>query len=252
YERQLHYALPQQQLQLAYQPIVRLSDSKVTELEVLLRWQHPVFGAIAPDQFIPLAEKTGLIVPIGLWILETACKQLAHWRLSEPQLFDQVKLSINLSTVQLNQPRLPEQVSQILVATGLKAADLSLEVTESGVMEDSELAHQSLQSLRQQGIQIYIDDFGTGYSCLSRLHELPIDVIKVDRSFVNRMHTLDGAQVIHLITSLAQSLGARVVAEGIETVEQQHQLQRMGCDYGQGYLFQRPLSAERLSLSLAA
>jgi EAL domain-containing protein (putative c-di-GMP-specific phosphodiesterase class I) len=245
-ERDLRHAIKRQQLQVYYQPIVDLTNRRVTGFEALLRWQHPSFGMICPDHFIALAEETGLIIPIGLWILHEVCLQLHQWRQQHPLLFQSVTMSVNVSSKQLCDPEFGLQVAQALERTQIPPQDLRLEVTESGMMDNLDLATLMLKELQTLGVQIYIDDFGTGYSCLSRLHELPLDVLKIDRAFVMKMDTQGGEQMIHMITGLAQSLGAKIIAEGIETPEQHHKLQTMGCDRGQGYLFAKPLPKDNV------
>ena len=245
-ERDLHYAIERQQLHLYYQPILTLNTQTLRGFEALIRWQHPSFGLISPDYFIPLAEENRSIIPVGFWVVQQACWQLANWQQSYPDLFSDLTVSINVSSKQLCDSGFSQQVIQILNQFSLSPDRLRLEVTESGIMENLDLAVLILQELRSLGIQIYIDDFGTGYSCLNRLHELPVDVIKLDRTFVNNMDSDSGEQMISMIIGLANSLGAQIIAEGIETEAQQTKLQRMGCNQGQGYLFAKPLPAEEV------
>lgn len=242
-ENELRTAIDTGELELHYQPIVSLESGRIEGFESLVRWPHPEHGLIPPNDFIPLAEQTGLIVPLGYWVLHEACRQLAHWR---ERLDGQqhLSVSVNLSPEQFRQPDLLDQITRILEQTGLPAEHLKLEVTESAVMHDPERATEVLHKLRERNIRILLDDFGTGFSSLSYLHTLPIDVIKIDRSFVMNM-SLNGehAATIQAVTTLAENRHLRVIAEGIETADQLVQLQSLGCHFGQGYYFARPLDA---------
>jgi diguanylate cyclase (GGDEF)-like protein/PAS domain S-box-containing protein len=224
-----------------YQPIVSLVDGKLMGFEALARWFHPSHGPISPAEFIPVAEETGLIVPLGCWILQEACAQLQRWR-EEFGLGDGVKMSVNLSSAQIQQTDLIEQIDRILETTGLDGDCLKLEITESILMENTEIANDILSRLRARRIGISIDDFGTGYSSLSYLHRLPVDTLKIDRSFVRRMNEdRENRGIVEAVITLARHLGMNVVAEGIETREQLDRLTSLHCGYGQGYFFAKPL-----------
>jgi diguanylate cyclase (GGDEF)-like protein/PAS domain S-box-containing protein len=233
-----------QELWLQYQPIVSLKTNRIMGFEALIRWRHPERGLISPMDFIPLAEETGLILPIGHWVLRQACRQLHDWQqlLSLPW---PLIVSVNLSSRQFTQPDLVAQVSQILEETQLNPRYLKLEITESVVMENAEIAAMMLQQLKSIGIQLAIDDFGTGYSSLSYLHRFPIDTLKVDRSFINRID-VDGEnlEIVRTIVTLAWNLGMDVIAEGVETAKQLAQLKALKCEYAQGYFFAKPMNHE--------
>lgn len=239
------------QLHLHYQPIVRLSDGAIGAFEALVRWSHPTLGEIPPLDFISIAEETGLIREVGRWVLETACMQLAEW---ESQ-FDQpgpLLMSVNLSKRQFDQRNLIEQVEHALAQSGLQPNQLILEVTESDAMHDPERVVQLLHELRQIGVIIALDDFGTGQSSLASLHELPIDILKVDRAFIERSsRSIAHSAVLQAIVTLAHNLNMSVVAEGIETVDQIAQLQALECDRAQGMLFAPPLPPKALEAFLS-
>jgi EAL domain-containing protein (putative c-di-GMP-specific phosphodiesterase class I) len=250
-ETDLRRAVERGELRLHYQPIVSLADESVMGFEALVRWQHSERGLVSPMDFIPVAEETGLIVSIGRWVLREACRQMTEWKrrdASASPLF----MSVNLSGKQFAQPDLLGQVTRILEETGLDPRSLKLEITESVVMENIDAAVETLESLRSLGVEVSIDDFGTGYSSLSYLHRLPIDTLKVDRSFVSRMASNnENTEIVRTIVTLAQSLEMKVVAEGVETSEQLAQLQILRCEGGQGFLFSRPLDADDASALLA-
>ncbi|HBB31491.1 MAG TPA: PAS domain S-box protein [Cyanobacteria bacterium UBA8803] len=243
-ETDLRWAIERQQLQVYYQPIVSLSSGKITGFEALARWQHPEQGWISPAQFIPVAEETGLIASIGQWVMRESCYQLRQWQQqfrSNPPL----TISVNLSGKQFSQPDLVEQIQQIIAETGIDPGCLKLEITESGIMENAESTAALLEQLKTLNIQFSIDDFGTGYSSLSRLHQFPINTLKIDRAFVSRMNDEgEPRSIVQAIVTLAHNLGMDVVAEGVETVKQLVQLKMQQCEYGQGYLFSKPLSSE--------
>lgn len=247
-EKDLREALPRGELQLVYQPQVAYRDHRVVGVEALLRWQHPQHGLVPPDLFIPLAEQNGSIIAIGEWILDQACRQLREWH---DQGFTELRMAVNLSTVQLHHAELPRMVNNLLQVYRLPPRSLELEVTETGLMEDISTAAQHLLSLRRSGALIAIDDFGTGYSSLSYLKSLPLDKIKIDKSFVqDLLEDEDDATIVRAIIQLGKSLGMQVIAEGVETVEQENYIITQGCNEGQGYLYSKPLPARDLTLFL--
>lgn len=250
-ETDLRRVIERNELRLHYQPIVSLATEKIIGFEALVRWQHSERGLVSPEDFIPIAEETGLIIPIGQWVLVEACRQMRAWHQefpSESPLF----ISVNLSAKQFTQPNLLEQIKEALRVTGLDPHSLKLEITESVVMEKMEAVTETLRQLKALGVELSIDDFGTGYSSLSYLHRLPIDTLKIDRSFVSQMSQKgENREIVRTIITLAQSLGLKVVAEGIETSEQMAQLRRLKCEGGQGFLFSRPVEAQAASELLA-
>jgi EAL domain-containing protein (putative c-di-GMP-specific phosphodiesterase class I) len=242
-EADLRRAIDRGELLVHYQPIVSLRDRAVVEVEALVRWQHPERGLVSPAEFIPVAEATGLIVPIGQQVLEQACRQLAAWQTrypTEPKLV----VSVNLSARQFQHPDLLGDIRRAVGAAGLDPHCLKLEITESTVMQDAEAAVTTLHELKTLGIQLAIDDFGTGYSSLGYLKRFPIDTLKIDRSFISGLgQDAQDTAIVRSVLALARSLGLSVTAEGIETTGQEAQLAELDCDRGQGYLFARPLAA---------
>jgi EAL domain-containing protein (putative c-di-GMP-specific phosphodiesterase class I) len=215
-----------------------------------VRWNHPRRGLVAPADFIPVAEETGLIVPIGQWVLNEACAQVRQWQIDSPS-HRSLSLSVNLSARQVAQPDLLQRIKDALETSKLNPHCLKLEITESVVMENAEAAAQMFKQLRSLGVQLSIDDFGTGYSSLSYLHRFPLNYLKIDRSFVMRLTTDNDNAIVRTISTLARNLGMEVIAEGIETEEQFQQLKMLGCEYGQGYLFSRPVSNDGVEHLLA-
>ncbi|WP_433072900.1 putative bifunctional diguanylate cyclase/phosphodiesterase [Dactylosporangium sp. CA-052675] len=237
------------ELELHYQPTVELRTGTIVGFEALVRWRHPVRGMISPIDFIPLAESTGLIRPLGQWVLAEASRQAVAWGAADPAR--ELTMAVNVSGVQFDQPDLPEIVAQVLAATGLPAERLCLEMTESVLMTDTEENLAVLLSLKDIGVRLAIDDFGTGYSSLAYLRRFPVDTLKIDRSFVERLSgTTPDAALARTIVQLGQSLGMSTVAEGIEEYAQFLALRRMGCDLAQGYYFSRPLPAAEAGLLL--
>jgi diguanylate cyclase (GGDEF)-like protein len=238
--RALREAVTAGELRLHYQPIVTLDNGSIHSVEALVRWEHPERGLLPPSEFIPIAEGSALILQIGAWTLREACKQAQRWR----ALFgDQAPLpvSVNVSARQLAQPELPEVVMQVLAETGLNAADLAIEVTETALIEDSDIPGHSLRELRSLGIKILLDDFGTGYSSLSHLQKFPIDALKIDRSFVRHLSAQgDDFAIVRAIAAMASALGLDVVAEGVESAEQAACVHALGCGWAQGYHYARP------------
>jgi diguanylate cyclase (GGDEF)-like protein len=239
FEGDLHRALKQQQFELHYQPKFKAVTGRIHSAEALIRWRHPERGLIMPDGFIPLAEESGLIVPIGAWVLEQACRQVRAWQdLGLPL----VRVAVNISAVQFRRVDLVDTVRRALTDAGLDAHCLEIELTETAVMSDPEESVEILERLSRMGIVVAVDDFGTGYSSMSYLRRFPIDKLKIDRSFItNIMTSADDAAIVQAIISLAHSLRLTVVAEGVESAEQVAFLQRQGCDQYQGHFFSRPL-----------
>lgn len=239
-EKALHTATRDGTLLLYYQPQISLTSGRLVGVEALLRWQHPDLGAISPAEFIPIAEETGLIVDIGRWVLNTACAQLADWLQagSTP-----IRMSVNVSPRQLGQAELVDWVLDAIATYGLDPASLELEVTESFSLHDMELMSTALQGLRQTGVRIAIDDFGTGYSSLSYLRQLPVNVLKIDRSFIRALHSdTKRYDLVRIVVDLGHALGFEVVAEGVEELDEWRALHWLGCDTAQGYLTARPMA----------
>lgn len=248
-ENDLRQAIDLQQLLLHYQPIISLKTGKITGFEALVRWQHPSRGLISPVQFIPVAEETGLIIPLGWWVLREACTQLAHW---QQRFSTALTMSVNLSTKQFSQADLIWRLDRILRQFNCDRHSLKLEITESAIVENDELVLATLEKIKYLGIGLSIDDFGTGYSSLSRLHKLPIHTLKIDKSFVSPMHLdRENAEIVRTIVSLAHNLGMDIVAEGVEVAQQLSQLRELNCEYGQGYFFSKPTDSIAASKLLA-
>ena len=245
-EQDLRLALGRDELTLHYQPVVSLGTGTVAGVEALLRWKHPTRGMVPADKFISVAEESGLIIPIGEWVLHEACRQAAAWR---KEMGRSVPVSVNISPRQLMSEGLAELVERALHETGARADELVLEITEHGVLGDLEHAFRQIQRLRALGVRVSLDDFGTGWSSISHLQQLPVDELKIDRSFTSRLG--DGgrsAPIIRALVMMAHSMGMTVVAEGVETAEQRAQLRRIGCDNAQGWYFARPVPASELRL----
>ncbi len=243
-EQDLRRGIEAQQFELYYQPIVTLATNQIVGFEALVRWHHPLKGMIPPNEFIPLAEETGLIVPLGWWILREACSQMFYWQQNNPDKAN-LSISVNISSQQFSQPYSSYLVAQILQETGINPQSLKLEITESQVIKDIELALTTLEKLKQLGIQLSMDDFGTGYSSLSYLHRLPVDTLKIDRSFIIGIE-LDPSklELVKTIIKLAEIFNLNVIAEGIESHLQRDHLLNLECKYGQGYLFSQALPKE--------
>jgi EAL domain-containing protein (putative c-di-GMP-specific phosphodiesterase class I) len=241
-ESNLRRAIQNEEFLVHYQPRVSVDSLAITGVEALVRWQHPHLGLISPSEFIPLAEDTGLIVPIGEWVLRTACLQGKRWR---DQGFAPVQIAVNISARQFHDQDLAQTVIRILEETGLPPNYLELELTESSIMQNAEFAAGMLSRLKSRGINISIDDFGTGFSSLASLKRLPIDALKIDQSFVRDATTDDDdAALVMAIITLAHNLRLKVIAEGVETEDQLRFLQLLRCDEIQGYFFSKPLPAE--------
>ncbi len=243
-EAEMRQSIERGQFLLHYQPIINLNTKALVGFEALVRWQHETRGMILPNDYIPIAEENGLIIPLGQWILHESCRQLRDWQKSNPAASG-LTVSVNLSCKQFLQFNLVEQIAESLEKTGLDPRCLKLEITESYIMEDSEKAVQTMSNICALGVELSLDDFGTGYSSLSYLHRLPVSYLKIDRSFVIQMiESEENLEIVHTIIKLARNLKMQVVAEGIETAEQLAQLKKMNCEYGQGYFFAKPMAAE--------
>ncbi len=249
-ELDLRNAVARHEFVLHYQPVVTLDTGRIAEVEALVRWEHPQRGLLLPAEFIGLTEETGLIVPIGRWVLGEACRQARAWQTAASGL-PALAISVNLSARQLQQPNLVEETAQVLRETGLDPATLKLEITETVVMHDAPATLAKLEALKQLGVQLAIDDFGTGYSSLGYLKRFPVDTLKIDRSFVKGIgHDVEDTAIVRAVITVAKSLNLKVTAEGIENEEQLAHLQALGCDRGQGYYFSKPLAADRLPMVL--
>lgn len=241
---ELRRALEQEELRVYYQPVHDLHSSRLIGVEALVRWQHPQRGLVSPAEFIPIAERTGLIAEIDAWVMQQACQQMCQWQQSGVVL---AFVAVNVSSRLFARRELYQQVAQVLHDTGLDPAYLELEVTESAVMDDPEVALEQMHRLRELGVRLAIDDFGTGYSSLLRLKRLPVQKLKIDQGFVAGLPwDEDDVAIVRVIIALARSMGMQVHAEGIEQAEQATFLLAQECDLGQGYWFGRPVSADRL------
>jgi diguanylate cyclase (GGDEF)-like protein len=252
-EGDLRRALERGEFVLHYQPTIELSTGRIESLEALVRWVHPERGLVPPNEFIPVAEETGLIRPIGYWVLEEACRQARAWHLRYPVQTPRL-ISVNLSAQQLQQPEIVDDIVSILRRTGLDPSLLQLEITESVIMDDAPATIVTLRALKELGVHLAIDDFGTGYSSLSYLKRFPVDTLKVDKVFIDGLDTNDpdDTAIVQAVVTLARALGLEVTAEGIESPAQLAQLRKLGCQRGQGYYFARPLAENALVPLLAA
>jgi EAL domain-containing protein (putative c-di-GMP-specific phosphodiesterase class I) len=243
-ETDLRGALERGEFRNFYQPIVSLDSGQIVGFEALLRWQHPTRGLIGPEEFILVAEETGLIRELGWWNLQEASRQVSEWR-TGPNGHHDLIISVNLSAKQFLQPNLVADIRKLLHDLSLSPDALKLEITESAVMADPSAAVEMLQQIKSIGIRLAIDDFGTGYSSLSYLHRFPLDTLKIDRSFIRDMQVGgEGMEIARTILPMANNLRLDVVAEGVETIEQVALLKQLHCNYAQGYYFSKPLSAE--------
>jgi EAL domain-containing protein (putative c-di-GMP-specific phosphodiesterase class I) len=244
-EHDLRRAIERQELELHYQPVADCKTGALEAFEALVRWNHPVQGRIAPGDFIPVSEETGLIIPIGQWVLETACREAANW--ARP-----LRVAVNLSPLQFRQRNLPDVVKATLRATGLPAARLELEVTEGVLIDNPDRAMMVLSALKALGIRIALDDFGTGYSSLSYLQRFPFDTLKIDRQFISGLgQETQATAIVQVVGILGRSLNLSVIAEGVETQAQLTLLRAQDCDFIQGYLISKPLPSEEARLLIA-
>jgi EAL domain-containing protein (putative c-di-GMP-specific phosphodiesterase class I) len=244
-ETDLRRAIERREFQLHYQPIVKLVGARIVGFEALVRWLHPQRGLLPPSEFVTVAEETGLMLPIGQWVLEEACRAARDWsdRFRQPFV-----IAVNLSNRQFAQPDLPERVDAVLRNAGLEPGRLKLEITEGVIMEHGETVTRTLHRLRDLGVELYVDDFGTGYSSFSVLHRFPISALKIDRSFVHALgKDGDGSEIVKTIMTLALNLKLNVIAEGIETKVQLDRLKALKCPQGQGAWFAEPLPADQVA-----
>jgi len=249
-ETDLRFAIERGEFELYYQPIIGLETATLVGFEALVRWNHPQRGLVPPNEFISIAENTGLIIPMTVQILNSACRQIVKWQQDETGR--PLSISVNLSGKHFGHPALVDQINTVIAETGIDPGRLKLELTESAVMENAQTAILMLRQIKETGVQISIDDFGTGYSSLSYLHQFPIDQLKVDRSFVSAMEeNTENGEIVRTVITLAKALNLKVVAEGIESIHQYHQLRVLGCQYGQGYLFSKPLPVADIERLLA-
>ncbi len=250
-ETDLRFAIERDEFELYYQPIISLDTASLSGFEALVRWNHPQRGLVPPNEFIPISESTGLIIPMTVKILNSACSQVVKWQ-KDFAGHEPLTIAVNLSGKHFGHPALVEQIKTVVAATGIDPANLKLELTESAVMDNAETAILMLKQIKDTGVRVSIDDFGTGYSSLSYLHRFPIDLLKIDRSFVSAMEeNTENGEIVRTVIALAKALNLKVVAEGIESIHQFHQLRILGCEYGQGYLFSKPLPVADIERLLA-
>lgn len=246
-ENDLRRAVEKKQFELVYQPIVSLRSGTIRGFEALIRWHHPLFGTLLPAEFIPLSEETNMIVPVGHWVLQEACEQVRRWD-RDFGISDGACVSVNISESQLMDENFIDGLRDVLTETGIHPSQLWLEVTERSIMHDSQAMIEVMHEIKKLGLELHLDDFGTGYSSLNCLHQYPLDVIKVDRSFLKRLDEgVQYAAMMQAIVDLAHNLNMKVLTEGIETSDQAAQILAMECDYAQGYLFARPMAAREAS-----
>jgi diguanylate cyclase (GGDEF)-like protein/PAS domain S-box-containing protein len=252
-ETELRHALQRNEFRVYFQPVMELASGRLTGFEALVRWAHPERGLVAPEQFLAVAEETGLIIPLGWWVMETACAQLAQWRKRHKHLSEDIAVSVNIANRQFAHWVLPQRVARVLDMTGIPAKNLCLEITETVFMDNPQLTSEIIGRLRSIGVNLQMDDFGTGYSSLSALRNFRLDTLKIDRSFIAGIEqNRSDRAIVRTITVLAADLGMDVVAEGIETARQLELLRALGCRRGQGYYFAKPFAANEVDRYLAA
>jgi EAL domain-containing protein (putative c-di-GMP-specific phosphodiesterase class I) len=245
-EAALRAAIDAGELTLHYQPIVQLSTGAIYGVEALVRWEHQTYGHLLPQHFIPLAEETGLIVKLGSWVMDEACRQVQAWRLAFPG--SPLSVSVNISSRQLQGPGIADALSDALASSGVDPSAIILEITESVLMQQTDSVLERLQTLKKRGVRLAIDDFGTGYCSLSYLQRFPLDIMKIDKAFIARMATNgNDAALASTIVALAATLKLFTVAEGVEDADQRQQLLALGCDHGQGFLFAQPVPASAIA-----
>jgi EAL domain-containing protein (putative c-di-GMP-specific phosphodiesterase class I) len=250
-EIDLRQALERGELRLHYQPIVTISNEEICGFEALVRWQHPTRGLLMPGEFIHIAEATGLIIPLGRWVMAEACRQMHLWTTTYPAMAE-FTVSVNMSSKQFSQQHLVAQIQQILEETGFSPHRLKIEITEGVLIDHSDSIIETLEQLKAMGIKLLVDDFGTGYSSLSYLHRFPFDCLKIDRSFIeNADQDFEKLEILQSVVRLAWNLGLDVVAEGVETHRHHAQLKALRCELGQGYLFSRPLPPDAIEAMMA-
>jgi EAL domain-containing protein (putative c-di-GMP-specific phosphodiesterase class I) len=243
-ETDLRRAVERGQLRIHYQPFIDLASGEVAGFEALLRWHHPRRGLLPPDEFLTVAEETGLIVPMGRFVLLEGCRQIRELQRKHPE-HGGLKLSVNLSNKQFFQADLFDQIEEALTVSSLDPACLGLEITEGVIIRHADSAASRFSRLKSMGVQLYLDDFGKGYSSLNYLHRFPMDLLKIDRSFTSRIEEAEGnLAIVKAIVTLAHQLGMEVIAEGIQTAEQQRKLHGLGCEYGQGFFISEPVTAD--------
>jgi EAL domain-containing protein (putative c-di-GMP-specific phosphodiesterase class I) len=249
---ELRGAIDNGELVLFYQPIVAVATGRILGVEALVRWNHPLRGLIPPSEFIPVAETTGLVIPLGRWVLEEACQQTRAWQ-HAGLVDDAFYVSVNLSARHLRDAAVVDDVVRALHVSGIAAGALLIEVTETALVEDLDPAGTVLHDLKDLGVRLAIDDFGTGYSSLARLSTFPLDVVKIDKTFIDRLAVhADGDAMVRAVVDLSHTLGMKAVAEGVEHREQALALERLGCTMAQGYLFARPMPPQDMTRALRA
>ena len=251
-ETDLRRAVERGEFRLHYQPVVSLRTGRITGFEALVRWQHPERGLVQPADFIPVAEETGLILPMGRWVLSEACRQIREWNKTHPRS-EPLTIGVNLSARQFSQSSLVDQLKQVLESSGVSPTSLRLELTEAAIIDRGRYSVAVLLQIRELGVQVYLDDFGTGYSSLSYLHGLPVDGIKIDRAFVSDLDTNeDNLRLVRTLLTLSEIVGIRAEAEGISSAEQLKELRSLNCEQGQGYLFSAPITSDAVEQLLRA
>jgi EAL domain-containing protein (putative c-di-GMP-specific phosphodiesterase class I) len=245
-ETELRRAIERNMFTLHYQPVISLHSNQISEIEALVRWEHPERGLVSPAAFIPVAEESGLILQLGQWVIEEACRQAVAWQQAYPEL-PPLTMGVNLSPRQFQDPQLVAKIERTLHESGLDPCCLKIEITERMMMQDSEITDATLRELKRLGVKLAIDDFGTGYCSLNYLKRFPVDTLKIDRSFINGLgHNTEDTAIVRAVIEFAKALSLNVTGEGIETAEQLAQLRDLECTRGQGYYFSKPLPSEAI------